>query len=76
MAHILAPTTKPQVSGYKFLVRRAEHALIFADARMIHDPLARLRRSLVLGLIACALFALGAGAVSYTHLTLPTIYSV
>ncbi len=64
MAHILAPTTKPQVSGYKFLVRRAEHALIFADARMIHDPLARLRRSLVLGVIACALFALGAGAMA------------
>ena len=101
MAQLLAPTTKPQVSGYKFLVRRAEHALIYADARMIHDPLARLRRSLALGLIGCVLFALGAGAmamfkpqaepgaaaivraesgglyaVSYTHLTLPTILLV
>lgn len=64
MAQLLAPTTKPQVSGYKFLVRRAEHALIYADARMIHDPLARLRRSLALGLIGCALFALGAGAMA------------
>nr|WP_276848880.1 type VII secretion protein EccB [Corynebacterium pyruviciproducens] len=59
MAKLLAPTTKPQVSGYKFLVRRAEHGLIFGDARMIHDPLARMRRSVALGAIACVIFAVG-----------------
>lgn len=64
MAKLLAPTTKPQVSGYKFLVRRAEHGLIFGDARMIHDPLARMRRSVALGAIACVIFAVGAGALA------------
>ena len=38
------PTTKAQVSGHKFLLRRLEHGLVFGDIRMIHDPLKRRRR--------------------------------
>lgn len=41
------PTTKAQVSGHKFLVRRLEHGLVFGDIRMIHDPLKRRRRALL-----------------------------
>jgi type VII secretion protein EccB len=33
------PTTRLQVSGYRFLVRRMEHALVRGDIRMLHDPM-------------------------------------
>jgi hypothetical protein len=33
------PTTRLHVSGYRFLVRRMEHALLRGDIRMLHDPM-------------------------------------
>lgn len=63
----LLPTTKAQVSGHKFLLRRAEHGVEFGDIRMIHDPLGRRRRSLALGGVAVILTALGAGALAVFH---------
>lgn len=60
----LSPTTKVQISGHKFLKRRLAHGLAFGDIRMIHDPLARRRRSLIFGLAASALVAIGAGAMA------------
>lgn len=33
------PTTRLQVSGHRFLMRRMEHALVRGDARMLDDPL-------------------------------------
>ena len=38
-------TTRAQVSGYRFLLQRAEHALVRRDARMLHDPMRAQRRS-------------------------------
>ncbi len=60
----VTPTTKAQVSGHKFLLRRMEHGLILGDIRMIHDPFAKRQRALVFGLAACALIALGAVALA------------
>ncbi|RDI52645.1 type VII secretion protein EccB [Nocardia mexicana] len=52
------PTTRWQVSGYRFLVRRMEHALVRRDVRMLHDPMRSQSRAytagLVLGIIALA----------------------
>lgn len=33
------PTTRLHVSGYRFLVRRMEHALLRGDTSMVHDPM-------------------------------------
>ena len=59
------PTTRWQVSGYRFLVRRMEHALVRRDVRMLHDPMRSQSRALAvgavlasLGLAACAVLAL------------------
>lgn len=61
----LAPTTKAQVSGHKFLVRRMQHALVLGDISMIHDPLASRRRALIFGAIAVVLIALGSGLLAW-----------
>ncbi|MGF6887303.1 type VII secretion protein EccB [Nocardia sp. GAS34] len=59
------PTTRWQVSGYRFLVRRMEHALVRRDVRMLHDPMRSQSRAYsvglilgVLGLAGCAVLAL------------------
>ncbi len=59
------PTTRWQVSGYRFLVRRMEHALVRRDVRMLHDPMRSQSRAysagLILGVVAlagCAVLAL------------------
>ncbi|MGH3726597.1 MAG: type VII secretion protein EccB [Mycobacterium sp.] len=44
-------TTRAQVNGYRFLLRRLEHALIRGDSRMIHDPMRGQMRALVVGLV-------------------------
>lgn len=61
----LSPTTKAQVSGHKFLVRRMQHALVLGDISMIHDPLASRRRALIFGAIAVVLIALGSGLLAW-----------
>lgn len=43
------PTTPAQISGHRFLVRRVEHALVRADARMLHDPLRTRGRAVAVG---------------------------
>jgi type VII secretion protein EccB len=55
-------TTRAQVNGYRFLLKRLEHALIRRDVRMLHDPLSIQVRSLVVGAVL-ALLAVGACAV-------------
>ncbi|MGV9713522.1 type VII secretion protein EccB [Gordonia sp. NPDC003424] len=42
-------TTKAQVNGYRFLVRRLEHALVRRDVRMLHDPMRAHLQALVVG---------------------------
>lgn len=57
-------TTRLHVSGYRFLLRRIEHALVRGDARMLDDPLRAQSLSLLGGVIvaviivaACAILA-------------------
>lgn len=57
-------TTRTQVNGYRFLIRRLEHALIRADSRMIHDPMRGQVRSLLVGLVVGVLIAGAAGVLA------------
>ncbi|WP_181896981.1 type VII secretion protein EccB, partial [Corynebacterium senegalense] len=61
----LLPTTRPQVSGHRFMRRRVEHGLLFGDIRMIHDPLAARRRALLFGAVAVALLMAGAALFAW-----------
>jgi ESX secretion system ATPase EccB len=58
------PTTRLYVSGYRFLLRRMEHALVRGDVRMLDDPLRAQSLSLIAGVVlavigvaACAVLA-------------------
>src|SRR6185436_18319504 len=58
------PTSRLQVSGFRFLNRRMDHALVRGDARMLDDPLRAQSLSLSVGCVlaivavaACAVFA-------------------
>ncbi|OLO99750.1 type VII secretion protein EccB [Mycolicibacterium porcinum] len=55
-------TTRAQVNGYRFLIRRLEHALIRGDSRMIHDPMRGQMRALIVGVVIAVLIT-GASAV-------------
>ncbi|RVW05111.1 type VII secretion protein EccB [Rhodococcus xishaensis] len=55
------PTTRWQVSGYRFLVRRMEHALVRRDVRMLSDPMRSQSRALGVG-VAIACLGLAAAA--------------
>ena len=48
-------TTRAQVNGYRFLLRRLEHALIRRDSRMIHDPMRSQVQALLVGFVICVL---------------------
>lgn len=48
------PTTRLHVSGYRFLVRRMEHALVRGDTRMLDDPLRGQSLSLAAGAVLAA----------------------
>jgi type VII secretion protein EccB len=58
-------TTRAQVSGYRLLVRRLEHALIRADSRMIHDPIRAQIRALLVGVVIAVLICGGAGVLAF-----------
>jgi type VII secretion protein EccB len=58
-------TTRAQVNGYRFLIRRLEHALIRADSRMIHDPMRGQMRALVVGLVVAVLISGAAGVLAF-----------
>lgn len=58
------PTTRLQVSGFRFLVRRTEHALLRGDVAMVDDPVRTQSLSLaggcvvaVIALAVCAVLA-------------------
>lgn len=58
-------TTKVQVSGWRFLLRRLEHAIVRRDTRMFDDPLAFYSRSAALGIVVAVLILVGALAMAY-----------
>ncbi|WP_433564646.1 type VII secretion protein EccB [Nocardia sp. CA-151230] len=58
------PTTRWQVSGYRFLVRRMEHALVRRDVRMLHDPMRSQARAYAAGLILACVGLAGCGVLA------------
>ncbi|CAM4454805.1 Type VII secretion system protein eccB1 [Mycobacterium basiliense] len=58
-------TTKVQVSGWRFLLRRVEHAIVRRDTRMFDDPLQFYSRSIALGIVVAVLILAGAGLLAY-----------
>lgn len=53
-------TAKYQVSGWRFLYRRLQHALVRRDTRMIDDPQRAQAGPLMLGLVIAAIVGVGA----------------
>lgn len=58
------PTTRWQVSGYRFLVRRMEHALVRRDVRMLHDPMRSQSRAFAVGLVLGIIVLAGCGVLA------------
>jgi len=58
-------TTRAQVNGYRFLLRRLQHALIRADSRMIHDPMRSQMRAMLTGVAVAILVAGAAGVLAF-----------
>lgn len=57
-------TTRLHVSGYRFLMRRTEHALVRADVRMIDDPLRAQSISLLTGCVLAAVVLAGCAVLA------------
>ncbi|WP_314035113.1 type VII secretion protein EccB [Dietzia sp. CH92] len=60
----LKPTTRAQVDGHRFLARRARHAVVSRDVRMLHDPLRRQSTGLTVGAVAAVLGVAGAAVLA------------
>ncbi|ORV88575.1 type VII secretion protein EccB [Mycolicibacterium iranicum] len=58
-------TTKVQVSGWRFLLRRVEHAIVRRDTRMFDDPLQFYSRAVSAGIVIAVLICLGAVLLAY-----------
>ncbi|MFI5721007.1 type VII secretion protein EccB [Nocardia sp. NPDC051750] len=58
-------TTRAQVNGYRFLLRRLDHALVRRDVRMLHDPMRSQIRSLLVGLVLGILITAGAAILAF-----------
>ncbi|WP_268968340.1 type VII secretion protein EccB [Tomitella gaofuii] len=58
-------TTRPQVNGYRFIIRRMEHALVRRDVRMLHEPMRSASRSLVVGAVLGTLVMAGFGIAAW-----------
>jgi type VII secretion protein EccB len=58
-------TTKVQVSGWRFLLRRLEHAIVRRDTRMFDDPLQFYSRSAAAGIVVAVMIVVGALAMAY-----------
>lgn len=58
-------TTRAQVNGYRFLLRRLDHALVRRDVRMLHDPMRSQIRSLLVGLVLGIIVTAGAVILAF-----------
>lgn len=58
-------TTKVQVSGWRFLLRRVEHAIVRRDTRMFDDPMQFYSRSVSVGIIIAVALLIGAALMAY-----------
>ena len=60
-------TTRAQVNGYRFLLRRLDHAMVRRDVRMLHDPMRSQSRSLIIGAILGVLAVAGCMILALLH---------
>ncbi|WP_067895143.1 type VII secretion protein EccB [Nocardia vaccinii] len=60
-------TTRAQVNGYRFLLRRLDHAMVRRDVRMLHDPMRSQSRSLIIGGILGVLAVAGCMILALLH---------
>jgi type VII secretion protein EccB len=58
-------TTRLHVSGYRFLLRRMEHALVRGDVRMLDDPLRAHSLSLIAGVILAVIIVAVCAVLSF-----------
>ena len=58
-------TNRLQVSGYRFLMRRMEHALVRGDVRMLDDPLRTQSLSLIAGCILAVVAVAGCAILAF-----------
>ncbi|MBF6061704.1 type VII secretion protein EccB [Nocardia terpenica] len=58
-------TTRAQVNGYRFLLRRLDHALVRRDVRMLHDPMRSQTRSLIAGAVLGLLVVAGCAILAF-----------
>lgn len=59
------PTTRLQISGYRFLLRRMEHALVRGDVRMLDDPLRAQLLSLMAGAALAVILVAGCAILAF-----------
>lgn len=58
-------TNRLHVSGYRFLVRRMEHALVRGDVRMLDDPLRAQSLSLIAGCVLTAIIVAACAVLAF-----------
>lgn len=58
------PLTRLQVSGYRFVLRRTEHALVRNDVRMLDDPLRAQSLALLAGAVLAAIAVTGCAVLA------------
>jgi type VII secretion protein EccB len=61
------PTTRLQISGYRFLMRRLECALLRRDIRTVNEPLRAQAVSLVTGCVLASVVAAGCALLAVIH---------
>ncbi|MDN4516990.1 type VII secretion protein EccB [Mycolicibacterium austroafricanum] len=59
------PTTRLQVSGHRFLMRRMEHALVRGDPRMLDDPLRGQSLSMTAGAVLAVIAVAVCGVLAF-----------
>ena len=59
--------TKLHVSGYRFLLRRMEHALVRGDVRMLDDPLRAQSLSLIASCVLAVIAIAGCAIVAFVR---------
>ncbi|MQY25016.1 type VII secretion protein EccB [Nocardia aurantia] len=58
-------STRAQVNGYRFLLRRLDHAMVRRDIRMLHDPMRSQMRSLIVGAVLAVLLVAGCSILAF-----------
>jgi type VII secretion protein EccB len=61
------PNTRLQASGYRFLQRRMEHALVRGDIRMLDDPLRAQSLSLIAGCVLAVIAIAGCAILAFVR---------